>query len=58
VRARDRVFGILLGILLGLAIVIAFVFLGSEDTIDDPDISDGGSTIERTFPSPAPKPAP
>ena len=55
-RARDRVIGILLGLLLGLAIVIAFVFLGSEDTIDDPGVS-GEPAIERTSPSPAPKPA-
>lgn len=42
--------GIVLGLLLGLAIVIAFVFLGSEDTIDDPDISGAEPTIERTSP--------
>jgi hypothetical protein len=50
VRARDRVIGITLGILLGLAIVIGFVFLGSEETIDDPSISGGTTTTERTAP--------
>jgi hypothetical protein len=35
----DRIIGIGLGILLGLAIVIAFVFLGSENTIDAPSLS-------------------
>jgi hypothetical protein len=39
-RARDRAIGILLGLLLGIAIVAAFVFLGSEQTIDDPSLSD------------------
>jgi hypothetical protein len=53
-RARDRALGIALGLLLGLAIVIGFVFLGSEDTIDDPSISGGGTTKERSAPKPAP----
>ena len=57
-RARDRAIGIALGVLLGLAIVIAFVFLGSEETIDDPSISGGGTTTERSAPSTAPEPAP
>ena len=39
-RVGDRAIGIALGVLLGLAIVIAFVFLGSGETIDDPDLSD------------------
>lgn len=43
-RWGDRVAGIVLGILLGLGVIVAFVFLGSEDTIDAPRISrsDGG----------------
>ena len=57
-RARDRAIGITLGILLGLAIVIGFVFLGSEDTIDDPSISGGTATKEKTAPSTSPNPAP
>jgi hypothetical protein len=52
VRARDRVIGIVLGLLLGLAIVTAFVFLGSGETIDDPDISGNGTSTERTAPAP------
>ena len=51
-RARDRAIGIVLGILLGLALVIAFVFFGSGDTIDDPSISDGQTTKQRTSPAP------
>jgi hypothetical protein len=35
----DRIAGVLLGILLGIAVVTAFVFLGSETTIDAPRIS-------------------
>jgi hypothetical protein len=49
VRTRDRALGIALGILLGLAIVIGFVFFGSGDTIDDPDVS-GGAT-QQTAPA-------
>ena len=56
-RARDRFIGITLGILLGLAIVIGFLFLGSEETIDDPSISGGTTTSEQPS-SPAPKPSP
>lgn len=37
-RATDRVIGILLGLALGIGIVTAYVFLGSEDTIDAPRI--------------------
>lgn len=55
----DRAIGIFLGVLIGLAIVIGFVFLGSGDTIDDPDLSGGGGgdsgAVERTEPAePAP----
>ena len=54
----DRAIGIALGILLGLAIVIAFVFLGSGDTIDAPSLS--GSEEEQpalTQPATQPQPA-
>ena len=54
----DRAIGIILGVLIGLAIVIGFVFLGSGNTIDDPDLSgegEGGGAVERTQPKqPAP----
>jgi hypothetical protein len=43
-KARDRVIGIVLGILLGVGIVTAFVFLGSEQTIDAPRLEGGGTT--------------
>jgi hypothetical protein len=38
-RRVDLAVGILLGILLGVAVISAFVFLESEDTIDAPRIS-------------------
>ena len=56
-RVRDRAIGIALGILLGLAIVIAFVFLGSGETIDDPSLS-GDEAVTTTQPAPQPTPAP
>ncbi len=55
-RARDRAIGIVLGILLGLAVVIAFVFFGSRDTIDAPSISGGEATKERPLQAPKDKP--
>ena len=59
-RGFERAIGIVLGILLGIAIVVAFVFLGSRDTIDDPSINDGGpqTTIETPATTPAPAPIP
>jgi hypothetical protein len=56
-RARDRAIGIALGVLLGLAVIIAFLFLGSRDAIDTPDLS-GGSEPQQTTTAPAPKEAP
>ncbi|MGZ8665758.1 MAG: hypothetical protein ACXWZM_01460 [Solirubrobacterales bacterium] len=50
-RGLDRAIGIVLGILLGVGIVTAFVFLGSEETIDAPRIdhgaADGGDHASR-----------
>jgi NhaP-type Na+/H+ or K+/H+ antiporter len=43
----DRAIGIALGLILGVAAVILFVFLGSEETIDDPSIDRGSQAIER-----------
>jgi len=36
----DRVIGIVLGIVLGIGIITAFLFLGSEETIDAPALND------------------
>jgi hypothetical protein len=57
-RVGDRVIGITLGILLGLAIVIAFVFFGSGDTIDDPSLSGGEATTQEAPATTAPAPPP
>lgn len=43
-RKVDYLVGIPLGLLLGIGIVTAFLFLGSEKTIDAPRIDNGGST--------------
>ena len=42
-RGLDRAIGIVLGLLLGVGIVTAFVFLGSEGTIDAPRIDNGAA---------------
>lgn len=48
----DRAIGIALGVVLGLAIVIAFVFLGSGDTIDAPSLSgDDQPAQQQTAPA-------
>jgi hypothetical protein len=39
----DRAVGIVLGIVLGAVVVALFVFVFSEDTVDAPSISNGGS---------------
>ena len=36
----DRIAGIVIGIVLGIGIITAFLFLGSEDTIDAPALND------------------
>jgi hypothetical protein len=44
----DRAIGIGLGLIVGIAAVVLFVFLGSRETIDDPDIDRGSAPIERS----------
>jgi hypothetical protein len=39
VRWIDRILGILLGIILGVGVVVVFVFVYSEQTVDAPSIS-------------------
>jgi hypothetical protein len=59
VTRTDRAIGILLGVVLGIAIVVVFVFFGSEGTIDAPRISHGSTTSTapaRHKPKPKPKP--
>jgi hypothetical protein len=60
-RAHDRLLGIVLGLALGVGIVAAFVFLGSEGTIDSASLGDrhrGGATHRQPARQPSePKPA-
>lgn len=51
-RAGDRVIGILIGLILGVGIVTAYVFLGSEETIDAPRIQHEQGQTENTAPAP------
>jgi len=53
-RWLDRAAGVLLGIVLGVAVVAAFVFLGSEDTIDSARIS--GLPNRGSHAGPVPRP--
>jgi hypothetical protein len=46
----ERVLGIAVGLVIGIAAVTAFVFLGSQSTIDNPDISGGGDGTTTTAP--------
>lgn len=43
----DRVLAVVLGLVLGVVIIVLFVFLGSEQTIDAPSIENGKSAEER-----------
>ena len=45
--------GVVLGLVIGILIVIAFVFLGSQETIDDPSV-DEQAQPEVTRPAPEP----
>jgi hypothetical protein len=48
----DRVIGVALGVVLGIVIVVAFVFFGSQDTIDDPSVDEGETPTISTEPAP------
>jgi hypothetical protein len=53
-RWTDRVLGILVGVLLGLGVLVYFVFVHSEGTIDAPKINEGGAASaggESTLPA-------
>ena len=61
-RWTDRIVGILVGVVLGLGVLVYFVFVHSEGTIDAPNINGGaaaGQTTTATQPestTPAPQP--
>jgi hypothetical protein len=43
----DRLLGLLLGVVLGIAIVAIFLFVFSEETIDDAELERPASQTER-----------
>jgi hypothetical protein len=59
-RRLDLAVGITLGALIGVAVIVAFVFFGSEGTIDAPRISgiDTGKPAPKSKPAPKPRPLP
>jgi hypothetical protein len=54
-RWIDRILGIALGIVLGLGVLVYFVFVHSEGTIDAPKVNEGGAG--STVPAPSEEPA-
>lgn len=50
-RRFDWVIGVVLGIVLGLGVAAAFVFIGSEDTVDAPQVR-GDVPAKTTGPDP------
>ena len=46
-RRIDLAIGVALGVALGIAVIAAFVFLGSEDTIDAPRVSTPRQQTDR-----------
>jgi hypothetical protein len=48
----DRAIGIILGIALGIAIIAIFVFVFSEETIDNAGLEGNGDATEQTQPQP------
>jgi hypothetical protein len=53
-RWTDRLIGITVGIVLGLGVLVYFVFVHSEGTIDAPKVNSGGSTTSAQSPNPTP----
>jgi hypothetical protein len=51
-RWTDRIIGIAVGIVLGLGVLIYFVFVHSEGTIDAPSINESGSAVTQSSGSP------
>ena len=57
-RWLDRVLGIVIGIVLGVGIIVAFVFLGSEETIDAPRLDNTPAPAAEAPVEPGPGQAP
>jgi hypothetical protein len=50
-RWTDRILGIALGLVIGLGVLVYFVFVHSEGTIDAPKVNEGGATTgQATIP--------
>jgi hypothetical protein len=47
-RWTDRILGIVLGLVIGLGVLVYFVFVHSEGTIDAPKVNEGGATAGQT----------
>jgi hypothetical protein len=52
-RWTDRILGIVLGLVIGLGVLVYFVFVHSEGTIDAPKVNEGGTAAGK---STTPKP--
>jgi hypothetical protein len=50
-RWTDRILGIVLGLVIGLGVLVYFVFVHSEGTIDAPKVNESGTTTSRTIPA-------
>lgn len=48
---RDRIIGIIVGVVLGVGVILAFVFLLSEQTVDAPSLSGKQSPAATSSPS-------
>ncbi len=53
-RWTDRIIGIALGVVIGLGVLVYFVFVHSEGTIDAPKVKEGGATAGQTTTSATP----
>jgi hypothetical protein len=47
-RWTDRILGIVLGLVIGLGVLVYFVFVHSEGTIDAPKVNESGTTSQTT----------
>jgi hypothetical protein len=47
-RWTDRILGIVLGLAIGIGVLVYFVFVHSEGTIDAPKVNEGGATTGQT----------
>jgi heme/copper-type cytochrome/quinol oxidase subunit 2 len=57
-RWTDRILGIVLGLVIGLGVLVYFVFVHSEGTIDAPKVNEGGATTGQTTTEPRTTPTP